>query len=143
MSEFKEGDRVIVRGVVTDAPLKWWVRVRSNDGAIYATDPSCLEPEPFIPKAGDRVVSDDGTSGVVTGLWVEFEGDDGRMMMRKIDAVHPAPADPPDSAADLLAAVKKVASDLEHFRHARDYVSYERCAGSLKDAIAAYEEARP
>ena len=139
MSEFKKGDRVIVRGVVTDAPLKWWVRVRSNDGAIYATDPSCLEPEPFIPKAGDRVVSDDGHTGVVTSVVVYFDADNGGGW-RSIDAVHPAPTDP---AADLLAAVKKVASDLEHFRHARDYVSYERCAGSLKDAIAAYEEARP
>ncbi len=138
MSEFKKGDRVIVRGVVTDTGPKWYVAVEDAAGRTATYRAESLEPEPFIPKKGDRVVTDDGTSGVVTGVVVYFEDGNGAWG-RQIDKVHPAP----DPVADLLAAVKKVASDLEHIRHARDYVSYERCAGSLKDAITAYEQARP
>ena len=106
MSTIKAGDRIILRGVVTEVrdALRRFAEVRIDNigapGNYWQVPIESVEPEPWAPSVGDRVTCSGGTLGTVAGpaglatTWTALGG------------VSPAPPPPPDPQAELLAAVE-------------------------------------
>jgi hypothetical protein len=61
VSEFKPGDRVIVRGTLVEVgnprPSPWLYFSPDKDHVEWSVLPASVEPEPYVPTVGERVVS--------------------------------------------------------------------------------------
>ena len=120
MSEFKVGDKVVVRGVVSGVGTSGVsVSFAALKGArmvgFLASD---LAPEPWVPAVGDRVASRaTGTPAVVFGdpcVQLDYgpslsRRGEGRFVWTPIANLAPAP-EPPDPHEELLAAAEEAIS---------------------------------